>query len=166
MLTLMSTALYKAQEKLKELPNQFPRGPKAPNALEALYEAEIEFNYCFYYPAHEQWRNPPKVGQQGESIRSGTRTFEWRIKLRDLVGECMRDGTLQDLKDGKVRVDEQSVDTAFSAQHLIIDTSKAMKQTNISINQTAAVVHPDRIRDIGQYSTASNHSLHFTDANW
>ncbi len=165
MLISVSIALKRAQEKLNKLPGQFPRGLNTPNALKALHEADVEFNYCFYYPTHEPWRNFPSVGQQGKSARLATRTLEWRIKLRDLVGKCMNDGTLQDLKDGKIRVDEQSVDAALRTQHLMIDKSTEMKQTQIPRNQTTPRLDPDQIRDTGKYSTGSTHDRHFTDAN-
>lgn len=65
------------------------------------YNAEVDYNYCLYYPIHEDFRQPlhPKV--RGSEAKASP-TQQKRRQLWKQVEQCMKDGTLQDLQDGRI----------------------------------------------------------------
>lgn len=62
-----------------------------------LENAEVDYNYCLYYPCNEVFRPPPAA--LGRQQKSNTATKE-RTRLWNVTKKCMREDTLQALKDG------------------------------------------------------------------
>ena len=67
-----------------------------------LNDAEVDYNYCLYFPCNKAFQPPPmstarKLTPKRKKERRGS-TF----RLWSMVEQCMKEGTLQDLKDGKI----------------------------------------------------------------
>ena len=72
-----------------------------------VHETEVHLNYCKYFPVNEDYlpltfaKNG--LNQLNGSKVDGTRSIERRAaQIWKLVEQCARDGTLQDLKDGRL----------------------------------------------------------------
>jgi len=115
-----------------------------------LQDAEVTYNYCLYYPLNEKFHNPS--GDKGRTngttdahkINKIASTKKKRVQIWNLVEQCMVDGTLQDLRDGKIWRGAGSLDTGPSAQNCQEDSSNEAKQV-----AGVADVDPDRIRKLG-----------------
>ena len=77
-----------------------------------LHDAEVDYNYCLYYPVDEDFIRPPTKGERQDS----TTTQEKQIKLWDLVEQGMKTGRLlEDIRDG--RIVTRSSNTPSSTHH-------------------------------------------------
>ena len=72
-----------------------------------IHETEVHLNYCKYFPVNEDYlpltfaKNG--LNPLGSSKVDGTRNIERRAaQIWKLVEQCAQDGTLQDLKDGRL----------------------------------------------------------------
>lgn len=64
-----------------------------------LHDAEVDYNYCLYYPVDEDFIRPPMKAERQVS----TTTQEKQIKLWDLVEQRMKTGRpLEDIRDGRI----------------------------------------------------------------
>lgn len=73
------------------------------SAQQELHDAEVDYNYCLYFPCDEEFQPPPlstarKLTPKGKSSR------ERRERMWNMIKQCMKEGTLQDFKEGKIRV--------------------------------------------------------------
>lgn len=63
--------------------------------------AEVDYNYCLYHPSNTKFSPPPPKayvpGNGNTIIMKGQKYQIW-----ELTKECMVDGTLQNLKEGKI----------------------------------------------------------------
>lgn len=64
-------------------------------------DAEVDYNYCLYYPLGPPFSPPlPKlyVPKDGEIAATERKKYQ----LWEQTKECMQEGTLQDLKEGRI----------------------------------------------------------------
>lgn len=67
-----------------------------------LENATVDYNYCLYFPSQETFRIPPRKRQTPPKRMSAS--LRLRCRIWDTTKQCMREGTLQDLKNGKISV--------------------------------------------------------------
>ena len=67
------------------------------SAQQEAYLADVDYNYCKFYPLDERFSPPPR-----SVIPGTTPTESKKIQIWNVVKQCMKDGTLQDLKEGKI----------------------------------------------------------------
>lgn len=77
------------------------------SAKEELHNAEVDYNYCLYFPTDEEF-HPPPVSAARNFTPKESNSRERRVRLWDMIEQCMKEGTLQDLKKGKIRVSSHS----------------------------------------------------------
>lgn len=106
----------KATRVLKKLQKQAsalsPSSPERTLLLDAIHDAEVDLSYTIYHPLTEKYRSlyprsDEKGSEEGESDRkkadqevgevSGKKPPIWNI-----VESSMAEGTLEDLRDGKI----------------------------------------------------------------
>ena len=66
-----------------------------------LENAEVEYNYCLYFPINESFGSPPPMSAR-RGVMAITAKHERRVRIWNLIKKCMKEGTLQDLRDGKL----------------------------------------------------------------
>ena len=77
---------------------------------QALHEAEVDINYALFHPLDEKYQSlyPPK-GKNGAIEGDGTdnkgarKAGVTRPSIWTVVEKCMTDGTLEALRDGRLR---------------------------------------------------------------
>ena len=70
-------------------------------AQKEVHNAEVDYNYCVYYPEDKAWRPPPSANKRGTSkLKSLTKPQQWRWALWHLVEKSMKIGKLEQIKDG------------------------------------------------------------------
>ena len=104
----------KAQRVLKQL-NKLASNPSSNTAEEPtlaaeIHEATVDVNYTLYFPLNEKYHslyprtteqgpeNVRDIGGKGERKLGGPRPPLWSV-----VEQAMADGTLEDLREGKMR---------------------------------------------------------------
>ena len=74
------------------------------SAQEEVHNAEVDYNYCLYFPSDEAFLPPPS-----STVRSSTPKKEdhreYRLRLWTMVEQSMKEGTLQALREGKIHVE-------------------------------------------------------------
>ncbi|KAL9128820.1 MAG: hypothetical protein Q9217_002573 [Psora testacea] len=106
-------------------------------ATEALHEVEIDFRWCQYYPLQDNWHAPPPPGARELSVGSSA-TRKARNRFRAVVEQSMKDGTLLDLRAGKLGgIDnsrgEESEDEGLDVQTR--DTRKASERYQMELQR-------------------------------
>ena len=105
-----------------------------------LNDAEVDYNYCLYFPSNSAFQPPPLSTARKSTPKKKKGSREFRLRLWTIVEQCMKDGTLQDLKDGKIPVNSpERLDQPFPAQveqiegqgDLQISTTTNSKQVQI-----------------------------------
>lgn len=77
-------------------------------AEEELHNADVDYNYCLYFPTNEEF-HPPPVSAARNLNPEERNSRERRVRLWDMIEQRMKDGTLQDLrKEGEIRVSSHS----------------------------------------------------------
>ena len=66
-----------------------------------LENAEVDYNYCLYYPLNEEFK-PPPTSRARQPGKKATATQEARSRIWNLTKKCMLEGTLQGLKYGEM----------------------------------------------------------------
>lgn len=64
-------------------------------------DAEVDYNYCLYYPMGPAFSPPPHkiyVPEEGNMTATEGKPYQ----LWEQTKECMQEGTLQDLKEGRI----------------------------------------------------------------
>ena len=68
-----------------------------------VHKAEVDYNYCLYYPTSKEWRPPPNSDKRDMlKAKSLTRPKQWRAALWGLIEKSMKSGTLEQVKDGSL----------------------------------------------------------------
>lgn len=67
------------------------------SAEEELHDAEVDYNYCLYFPTDEDFQ-PPPVSAARKSTPKGTPISE-RVRMWSAIEQCMKEGTLQNLRE-------------------------------------------------------------------
>ena len=74
------------------------------SAQQELHDAEVDYNYCLYFPSDEEFQSPPLSTARKFPPKRPSKSRNYRMRLWNLVERCMKEGTLQDLKDDELRV--------------------------------------------------------------
>ena len=64
-----------------------------------IEKAEIDYNYCLYYPINEQFSPPPSALKRTIQ-RTGTATQQKRARIWNLTKKSLAEGTLEELRNG------------------------------------------------------------------
>ena len=98
-------------------------------AQQELRVAEVDYNYCLFYPLGQKFHKPP-TSTTRNSERPQRATQEKRLKNWHLVERCMKDGILQDLHEGKIaEFSADSLKNAPSTQQSKADASYSEGQS-------------------------------------
>ena len=66
-----------------------------------MENAEVDLNYCLYYPVNEDFSPPPSAPRRTPE-KASTATQQKRARIWNLTKKCMVEGTLEELKDGNL----------------------------------------------------------------
>ena len=69
-----------------------------------LHYADVDYNYCLYFPSDEAFQPPPPSTVPNTTPKQEDGR-EYRMRLWTVVEQSMKEGTLQALKEGKIRVE-------------------------------------------------------------
>lgn len=109
-----------------------------------LHNAEVDYNYCLYFPSHDAFQSPP-LSTASKSPSTKNDSGEYRLRLWSVVEQCMKKGTLRDLKDGKIPVSSaECLDQASPAQTEQINGQKAL--------QMLTATDPKQVQVLGQFA--------------
>ena len=74
------------------------------SAQQELHNAEVDYKYCLYFPSDEAFQPPPpSTVRNSTPEKEGDR--EYRLRLWNMVERSMKEGTLQALREGNIRVE-------------------------------------------------------------
>ena len=73
------------------------------SAQDELHNAEVDYNYCLYFPSDEAFQAPPPSTVRNSTPNENDR--DYRLRLWTMVEQSMKEGTLQALREGKIRVE-------------------------------------------------------------
>lgn len=111
-------------------------------AKQELHNAEVDYNYCLYFPSDEVFQSPPLSTAHKSTIKKND-SGEYRLRLWSVVEQCMKQGTLQDLKDGKIRVSSaELLSQASPAQMEQVDGQEVL--------QVLTATDPKQVQVLGQ----------------
>ena len=109
-----------------------------------LHNAEVDYNYCLYFPSDEVFQSPP-LSTAHKSTTKKNDSGEYRLRLRSVVEQCMKQGTLRDLKDGKIRVSNaELLDPVSPAQMEQVDGQEVL--------QVLTATDPKQVQVLGQFA--------------
>ena len=97
-----------------------------------LENAEVDYNYCLFYPLHEEFVPPPTT-MTHEITKNSTKTQERRSQMWNLVKQCMKKGTLEALKTGKLYGSANLIDDA-------LDSSQKPKKHNPRLGSVKSIM--------------------------
>ena len=112
-------------------------------ARQEVYNAEVDYNYCLYFPADEVFQSPP-LATARESTSKKKDGREHRLRLWSMVEQCMKEGTLQDLKEGKIRV--------ASAERLDQPSSEQLEVDGQGDLRSPTATDPKQVQVLGKSS--------------
>lgn len=120
------------------------------SAQQELHDAEVDYNYCLYFPVNKAFKAPPLSVQRKISQSGGSR--ESRLRMWTKIEQCMKEGTLQDLKEGKIRVGSSgSLRQPLPAPKPSFGPSGILEQTYDQRDlQTLTATDLEQIRILGQ----------------
>lgn len=121
------------------------------SAQQELYDAEVDYNYCLYFPVDEAFQ-PAPVSTERESTPKRRASRELRFRMWSMIEKCMKQGTLQDLKEGRIRVNSAGcLGQPLPAQKTSLESSGGLEQNdNQKENQMSTVTDCEQIRILGQ----------------
>lgn len=123
------------------------------SAQQELHDAEVDYNYCLYFPVDEAFQPPPLSGaRKFTPKKKGSR--ERRLRMWSMVEQCMREKTLQDLKEGKIRVSSaERLGQTSPAQRSASESSDGLEQTNGQRDlQRSTITDSTQIQILGQFA--------------
>lgn len=123
------------------------------SAQQELHDAEVDYNYCLYFPVDEAFQPPPlSTARKFTPKRKGSR--ERRLRMWSMVEQCTREGTLQDLKEGKIRVSSaERLGQPSPAQRSASESSGGLEQTNGQRDlQRSTITDSSQIQILGQFA--------------
>lgn len=121
------------------------------SAQQELHDAEVDYNYCLYFPDDEAFQPPPlSTARKFTPKRKDSR--EHRLRLWSMVEQCMKEGTLQDLKEGKIHVSSaERFGQPSIGQSSAFESSDGSEQTNGQRDlQLSTTTDLNQIRIFGQ----------------
>ena len=118
-----------------------------------LYNAKVDYNYCQYFPAKEPFQPPPHSTARN-STQETKDNGDYSSRMWSLVEQCMNEGTLRDLNEGRINVSSAERSGQLSpGQNSAFESLDGLEQTNsLQILQTSTRTPPDtkQIRKLGQ----------------
>lgn len=118
------------------------------SAQQELHDAEVDYNYCLYFPVDEAFQSPPLSTAREFTPKKKDRR-ERRVRMWSMIEQCMKDGTLQDLKEGEIRVSDAGQQSP--AQASAFESSDGLEQTDGQRDlQLSTVTGLKQIQILGQ----------------
>ena len=115
------------------------------SAQQELNEAEVDYNYCLYFPSNKAFQSPPLSTARKSTPKNENERREFRLCLWSMVEQCMKEGTLQDLKDGRIPVGSpERLAQPFPAQ-----VEQIEGQGNLQIS---TATNPKQVQVLGQFA--------------
>lgn len=109
-------------------------------AKQELHNAEVDYNYCLYFPSDEAFQ-PPPLSTAYKSTTTKNDIGEYGLRLWSVVEQCMKQGTLRDLKDGKIRVSSaERLDQASPVQTEQVDGQEVLQVLTATDTQQVKVL--------------------------
>ena len=109
-----------------------------------LHSAEVDYNYCLYFPSDEAFQSP-LLSTAGNSTPKEKDSTDYRLRLWSRVEQCMKEGTLEDLKKGKIRVSSEE----HSKQPPPAQTKQDDSQRDLRI---LTDTDPKQVQVLGQFA--------------
>ena len=127
------------------------------SAQQELHDAEVDYNYCLYFPVDEAFQ-PPPLSTARKFAPKEQDSREYRLRMWSMVEQCMNEGTLQDLGVGKIRVrSAERLGRPTPGQESALESSDGSEQSNGQTDlQTSTVTDPEQIRILGQSPVEEN----------
>lgn len=101
------------------------------SAQQELHDAEVDYNYCLYFPVDEAFLPPPRATARQFMPKRRSVNRERRLCMWSTVEQCMKEGTLQDLKKGKIRVSSaERLSQLSPALRNALESSDGLEQIN------------------------------------
>ncbi len=120
--------------------------------LSAIHEAEVDVNYALYHPLDEKYRslyprNSNNVTTSEDSLanRSARKAGTTRPAIWGVVEECMTGGTLEALRDGRLRsklLNERSQQN-MSSKARLTEPSKKTSDRNSKMSSSVKTILPE-----------------------
>lgn len=153
--TATSVALEKIEGLRIRLSTMHPHdGPVSAykSTQQELQNAKVDYNYCLYFPADEPFQPPPHSTARNSTQKTNDKG-EYSLRMWSMVEQCMKEGTLQDLKEGMVNVSSsERLGQLSPAQNSAFESSDGLEQTN-SVDSlqksTATTTDAKQIRILG-----------------
>ena len=110
-----------------------------------MNDAEVDYNYCLYFPSNTAFQPPPLATARKFTPKKKKGSKEFSLRLWSMVEQCMKDGTLQDLKDGKISVNSpERLIQPFPAE---VDQIEGQGDLQIS-----TATNPRQVQVLGQFA--------------
>ncbi len=117
-------------------------------AVREVYNAEVKYNYCEYYPRDEVFRKPPNLINHPNPRKARG------IRLWRQVEACMKDGTLLDLQaGGRPRVglmqDQRQAGEPNSSENTTGQENMGLYRENVELSESLSPSVGDREGETG-----------------
>lgn len=121
------------------------------SAQQELHDAEVDYNYCLYFPFDEAFHPPPLSTVRKVTPKSKS-SVEPTLRMWSMIEQCMKEGTLQELKEGKIRVSSAvSLGQQSPAPESVIESYDGLEQTDSQRDlQLSTITDPKQIQILGQ----------------
>lgn len=102
-----------------------------------MHKACVDYNYCLYYPRDKEWRPPPSADKRDMSkAKSLPKPKQWRAAVWRLIEKSMKDGTLEEIKNGSLVAARISSDILDSVESTSPELSKQGNNEDGGLNST------------------------------
>ncbi len=118
------------------------------SAQQELHDADVDYNYCLYFPVDEAFQPPPlSITRMFPPKKKNSK--ERRSRMWTKIEQCMKEETLQDLKEGKIRL--SSAGQNPPTQRSAFESSDGLEQTDCQKDpQLSITTDPKQIQILGQ----------------
>ena len=105
-------------------------------ARKEVHNAEVDYNYCLYYPVDKAWRPPPSADKRNNSkVKSLPKPKQWRSALWHLVEKSMKSGKLEQIRDGTLVVTEIPVGISEPVESVLHELKKPEDDGNEDLRE-------------------------------
>ena len=124
--------------------NPHDNHPEFGYAQKEVHKAQVDYNYCLYYPVDKEWRPPPSSDKRDMSkAKLLTKPKQWRAALWRLIEKSMKSGRLEQVKDGSLIATEIPLDISDSVESTSHEVNKQVDDDDNELHPTKASQSPD-----------------------